>query len=67
MVELNPSRLNTLEESVPKNWITMETEIVSANIINISHLSTETVAYTGAEINNGQIFIYIIRAGISKV
>ena len=66
-IDLTPTKLTSLNDDVPGNWITMETEIVSANILNISHLSTETVAYTGAGLNDGQIFIYIIRAGISKV
>ena len=66
-IDLTPTKLASLNDEVPANWITMETEIVSANILNISHLSTETVAYTGAGLNDGQIFIYIIRAGISKV
>ena len=66
-IDLTPTRLTKIDEDVPKNWVTMETEIVSANVINISHLSSETVAYPGADINDGQIFIYIIRAGISKV
>ena len=66
-IELTPTRLNNLQEDVPSNWITMETEVVMANVINISHLATETVAYTGAGLDDGLIFIYIIRAGISKV
>jgi len=65
-IDLTPTRLAKIEEEVPNHWVSMETEIVSANIINISHLSSETVAYTGADINDGQLFIYIIRAGISK-
>lgn len=55
-----------LDSDVPSHWKVIEPEVISVNIINVSHLASETVAYTGAELDDGLIYIYIIRAGISK-
>ncbi|XP_061181665.1 sphingosine kinase 2-like isoform X1 [Saccostrea echinata] len=58
--------LAPLEEEVPSNWVTIEDEFITACALYQPYLGPDNLASPESRLNDGQIHLLIIRAGIPK-
>uniref|UniRef100_A0A182LTU0 YegS/DAGK C-terminal domain-containing protein n=1 Tax=Anopheles culicifacies TaxID=139723 RepID=A0A182LTU0_9DIPT len=61
-----PSRLPALTASLPDTWQTIDGEFVMVHAAYQSHLSTECYFAPQSRLNDGIIWLLIIRAGVSR-
>ncbi|XP_053687379.1 sphingosine kinase 1-like [Sabethes cyaneus] len=61
-----PSRIPALTAPVPDTWKTVSGEFVMAHAAYQSHLSTECFFAPRSKLNDGVIWLLIIRAGVSR-
>ena len=64
---LDRDQLPPLSEPVPDNWVTIEENFVFFTASLLSHLSADTVVAPDASMNDGYIYIGIIREGVSRL
>ena len=60
------STLPSIDRPPPSDWLTVETEIVSLNVVNASHLATDLLFCSPAKIDDGVADVVVIRRGISR-
>ena len=60
-------QLPPLSEPVPDNWVTIEEDFIFFTATLISHLSSDTVVVPSAKMNDGLMYLSIIRAGVSRM
>ncbi|XP_062611044.1 sphingosine kinase 2-like isoform X2 [Saccostrea cucullata] len=58
--------LAPLGEEVPSNWVTIEDEFITACALYQPYLGPDNLASPESRLNDGQIHLLIIRAGIPK-
>ncbi|XP_078317346.1 sphingosine kinase 1-like isoform X2 [Crassostrea virginica] len=58
--------LSPLKEDIPSNWVTIEDEFISACALYQPYLGPDNLTSPESRLNDGQIHLLMIRAGIPK-
>ncbi|ESO99613.1 hypothetical protein LOTGIDRAFT_141816, partial [Lottia gigantea] len=58
--------LTSLDQPVPDNWISFEDDFVTITAVYQTHLGSDMLASPESRINDGFIYLIIIRSGISR-